>query len=145
MHAYCVRVWVLVYAWASRTHFGQKLTKSTNGNFQACPRKQVQSWILALRPATYWTDAAKAFASSFKKWVRKIKIKIIGVVKRCALIHKPKNWQRFFKHMYFNNVCSTGALCQLISSIAKDLLDFLWFIGDFRGNFSRIQTNKTNR
>ena len=64
MHLACVFL-VFVYVWAGHTHFGQKLTESTNENFQVCPRKQVWSWIHALQLATYWTEAVKTFASSF--------------------------------------------------------------------------------
>ena len=35
-------------------------------------------------------------------------------------------WQ---EKIYFNNVYSTGALSQLISKIAKALINSLWFIG----------------
>ena len=64
-------------------------------------RKQVHSWIPALQLATYWTDVGKTLASLSKKWVRKIKTEIIGVVKRYPLTQKRKNAQRVLKTSVF--------------------------------------------
>ena len=99
MHLACV--WMSVYAWAGRTHFKQKLAEFTNINFWVCPRKQVRSLIPTFQLTIYWTNAAKTFASSSIKWVRKIKAKIIEIKKRYALRCKPKNLQRFLKTFLF--------------------------------------------
>ena len=55
--------YVFVCLCLCRTHFEQKLTESTNENFQVCLRKQVQSWIFALQIAAYCTEAEETFAS----------------------------------------------------------------------------------
>ena len=44
----CILHSVALYIVAHYTHFGQKLTESTNRNFQMCPRKQVRPWIPVL-------------------------------------------------------------------------------------------------
>ena len=108
MHLACVFEG-FVYVWAGRTHFIQKLTESTNGDFQVRPRKKVRFWITALQPATHWTKAKKIFVSSSKKWMRN----------NCcdALTYKRKNWQRFWKHLHFNNAYFPRALSQLVFRI----------------------------
>ena len=61
------------------------------------PRSRIPSIELAI----YWTDGEKTLASSFKKWVRKRKRKIMGDVKRYVLKHKRKNSQRFLRTCAF--------------------------------------------
>ena len=123
-----MRVWRFVYAWASCMHFGQKLIKSTNGNFHVRPRKQVQSWISALT-----SNILSRCEKYLRELVQKIGMKNKTKTNRCCNklcvnTQTQKIIKDFWKHLYFNNVYSTGVLSQLISKIASAVIDSIWFI-----------------
>ena len=99
-------------------HFRQKLTESTNGNFQVCPRKKIRFWVSTFQLAISWADAEKTFSISSKKWVKKMKKKNNRCGKAFTLTPKRRNSKRFLKYLYFNKVYSIGALSQLILMVA---------------------------
>ena len=76
-------------------HIWIKINRIYKSEFSGVSEEASPMWIPVLELETYWTYAEKTFASSFKKWVRKIKIK--GVVKRYVLTPKRKNPERFLK------------------------------------------------
>ena len=84
--------------------FWIKISKIYQRTFSGVSKEA--SLILDPRASTNNTlnRRGKNIRQFIQKWVRKIEIKILDVLKRYALTYTRKNLQRFWRHLCFNKV-----------------------------------------